>query len=93
MQSYIEWQKYWLNNKKGNIPTFVTNIQNVSANNIQPNSIQIIINCNNIGNNQNVSNNIGNNQNVSNNTQLPNSSEDNGSKKIIENYFFDNRLE
>jgi hypothetical protein len=82
MQSYIEWQKYWLKNKKRNISKFVTNIQNVGTNNIRANSNQISINFINTDNNQVVSN----------NTQ-PNNIEDSSSKKDVENdLIFGNRF-
>jgi hypothetical protein len=83
MQSYIEWQKYWLKNKKRNISKFVTNIQNVGTNNIRANSNQISINFINTDNNQVVSN----------NTQ-PNNIEDSSSKKAVKNdLIFGNRFE
>jgi hypothetical protein len=82
MQSYIEWQKYWLKNKKRNISKFVTNIQNVITNNIRANSNQISINFINTDNNHVVSN----------NTQ-PNNIEDSSSKKAVENdLIFGNRF-
>jgi hypothetical protein len=85
MQSYIEWQKYWLKSKKRNITSLlVTGNQNISSNllqdNLNPINIPYHNNDNNLGNNL---------QQLNSNTI---SIEDDNSKKMKENdFFFGNR--